>query len=102
VIAFARSPSGLLTQVPLPDGCRSDFTEGSLECDAALGLQSPNGIAITHDGQNLYTASFGDGAVAAFTRDASTGFFEPLGVCLAAADPACQATEPLDHAGFLR
>ncbi len=100
VIAFARAPNGALSQLPLPGGCRSDFDLGSPDCEGALGLQSPNGIAITHDLQNLYTASFDSSAVAGFSRDVNTGLLSPLGACLAAADSNCVPTTPLDHAGF--
>jgi DNA-binding beta-propeller fold protein YncE len=100
VIAFARNPNGQLTELPLPAGCVSDFDLGSADCEPAVGLRSPNGIAITHDLQNLYTASFEDSAVAGFTRDVSTGLLSPLGACLASADSNCVATEPLAHAGY--
>jgi 6-phosphogluconolactonase (cycloisomerase 2 family) len=100
VIAFARSPNGQLTELPLPTGCVSDFDLGSEDCEPAVGLESPNGIAITRDLQNLYTASYGDSAVAGFSRNVSSGLLSPLGACLASGDNNCVLTEPLDHAGY--
>lgn len=71
VAVFTRNPSnGLLTFVQvLKDGQRTDsgippFIDG---------LEAVRQVVVSPDGTHVYAASFGDDAVAVFSRDASTG-----------------------------
>lgn len=98
VASFRRDPAtGMLTQ----SGCVSDFTDGAGTCEGAAGLSLPLGIAITPDGEDVYTGSFGYGSVASFERDAATGLITQYGPCFSLSDPDCGEPVPgLDRAGF--
>jgi DNA-binding beta-propeller fold protein YncE len=102
LVAFARDPttSGL-TQVPPPEGCRSDIENGPGTCEAAPGMSQSLGIAMTPDGRFLYTGSFTYGSVVSFTRDPGSGLFAPLGRCISSSDQRCTEGTALDRAGFV-
>jgi DNA-binding beta-propeller fold protein YncE len=69
---FARDPStGALTQAADPTGCFVNTpTTG---CTTALALASPEGVAVSADGTNVYVAAPGSNAVDVFSRNTSTG-----------------------------
>lgn len=67
----------------------------SQECQTVdAGLSSPEGVAVSGDGRNVYVASFDSRSVNAYSRDASTGALTPLN-CFSNAsggDPGCTNT----------
>lgn len=78
VSVFARAETGRLAQ----GGCVSEGGAGG--CTAGRALEQPTDVAISRDGRNVYVASFGSRAVAAFTRGAN-GQLAQLG-CVAQSD----------------
>jgi DNA-binding beta-propeller fold protein YncE len=72
VLAFARdSSSGALSQLPGTSGCiEAQATDG---CASGLALGSPEGLAVSADGRNVYVAAPGSSALDIFARDATTG-----------------------------
>lgn len=63
--------SGALTQPTDETGC---ITEAATDgCAQGLAMSSPEGMAISGDGQNVYVATAVSDAVLSFTRDPSTG-----------------------------
>jgi hypothetical protein len=102
VAAFARDPAtGAITALPAPDGCISDITDGAGICNAGVGVALPYGIAITRDGTQVYTGSFGYGSVSTFARDLTTGFLSQFGPCYSEQDPYCDKLAGLGRAGFI-
>jgi DNA-binding beta-propeller fold protein YncE len=90
VATFDRSSGGVLTQLPGAAGCAgADPTEG---CTAGSGLRGAADIAITRDGANLYVASARSNAVAAFSRNASSGQLQQL-----AGEAACTVEQEADE-----
>jgi 6-phosphogluconolactonase (cycloisomerase 2 family) len=85
VASFTRAAAGSLTQLPGSDGCFGDVSEG---CAESPGLRGAADLAISPGGANLYVASYGSGAVAAFARDARTGRLRQL-----AGESACIAEQ---------
>jgi DNA-binding beta-propeller fold protein YncE len=74
--AFSRNPkTGLLTKV----GCIAHEASGT-ECETqgAKGLNTPYGVTVSPDGDNVYVASYSDSAVAEFSRDGESGAVEQL------------------------
>ena len=72
VAVFARSAStGALTQPAETAGCIAASATSS--CATALGLEAPEGMAISADGTSLYVAGALSNALVAFARDTSTG-----------------------------
>ena len=63
--------SGALTQPADATGC---FTEiATTNCTTGIALASPEGMAISHDGRNVYVATAVSNAVLSFKRNRSTG-----------------------------
>jgi 6-phosphogluconolactonase (cycloisomerase 2 family) len=73
VLEFSREPSGELTQLAAPNTCVSSEATTPEHCKSAKGIQGPFGIAISPDGSNLYATGEFSNAIAAFTRNPSTG-----------------------------
>ena len=79
--AFARDPAtGALTHLPGKTGC---FAQGlpDVPCTATKALAGPSAIAISPKGDNVYVtfAQYaGEGGVAAFSRNATTGVLTRL------------------------
>jgi DNA-binding beta-propeller fold protein YncE len=72
VAVFARSAStGALTQPEGTAGCIAASATSS--CATALGLEAPEGMAISADGTSVYVASALSNALVSFARDTSTG-----------------------------
>jgi DNA-binding beta-propeller fold protein YncE len=78
---------GTLSQPPGAAGCvAADGAEG---CAAAVGLDTPNSVAVSPDGRNVYATSKKSGSITTFDRDPSTGALsQPAG-------RGCLATKPL-------
>ncbi len=69
---FARNTSsGALTQPSDTTGCIVNAPTNG--CATGLALASPEGMAISGDGDNVYVATAVSNAVGVFTRNASTG-----------------------------
>jgi DNA-binding beta-propeller fold protein YncE len=84
VAVFDRAPgTGALTQMPGVSACASD--DGSSgACYDGNALQSPYGLALSPDGNQLYVATSASSAVAILTRNATTGVLTQ-----AAGTPGC-------------
>ena len=92
VSVFARNAStGALREV----GCirDADSTGPGDPCSAGRGLDGATSVAVSRDGRNVYVASLGSGAVAAFVRDRATGALSQLpGTAGCAAHEAIEGT----------
>jgi DNA-binding beta-propeller fold protein YncE len=72
VVVFDRNAvSGALTQKALPAGCISQTGAGS--CTDGEGLNGPNSVTVSPDGESVYVGSLVSDAVALFERDTATG-----------------------------
>jgi DNA-binding beta-propeller fold protein YncE len=72
IAVFDRNPSsGALTQPSDTTGCIVDAPAAG--CATGLALDSPEGMAISGDGDNVYVATAVGNAVGVFSRDATTG-----------------------------
>jgi 6-phosphogluconolactonase (cycloisomerase 2 family) len=90
IAVFGRTPSGVLTQLAGAAGCLGgDALEG---CAAGAGLRGAADIAITRDGSSVYVASARSNAIAAFSRNASSGQLQQL-----PGDAACTAEQEADE-----
>ncbi len=67
---------GVLAQDPTIDGCVSET--GNNGCSDGTALDSPRGVAVSPDGKHVYVVSDASNAVAAFTRNKSTGALTQL------------------------
>jgi DNA-binding beta-propeller fold protein YncE len=71
VAVFDRdSSTGALTQPADATGCVAEATSG---CTAAVALASPEGMAISADGDSVYVGSAVSNALVTLTRDPATG-----------------------------
>jgi DNA-binding beta-propeller fold protein YncE len=69
---FSRDPStGALAQPADPTGCFVNTPTAG--CTTGLALGSPEGVAVSADGANVYVAAPGSNAVDIFSRNTSTG-----------------------------
>jgi DNA-binding beta-propeller fold protein YncE len=98
IAIFRRHPrSGRLTQRSGVAGCISAKGGG---CAQAVGLEHPNSVAVSADGNNVYATSLISNAVTTFTRDPSTGALSQAGDgsgCIAnAATTGCTTGRALD------
>src|SRR5688500_16037691 len=66
---------GELTQKPLKPGCISDSGTGGA-CEDGDAIGSVNGVAVSPDGKNVYSAGFSSDSLAVFDRDPTTGAIE--------------------------
>lgn len=72
IAVFNRNASsGALTQPADTTGCIANAPANG--CTTGLALASPEGMAISDDGANVYAATAVSNAVVTFARDASTG-----------------------------
>lgn len=72
VTSFGRLPrSGLLRQLSGTSGCLVWLR--SVGCSFGRALSSPEGLAVSPDGRNVYAAAFADGAIAVLDRNAKSG-----------------------------
>lgn len=69
VAVLDRDPlTGELTQKPLPAGCNSGGGAGG--CSAVSAMVKPDGVAVSHDGKNVYIADYDQNSVMVFDRAA--------------------------------
>jgi DNA-binding beta-propeller fold protein YncE len=97
---------GGLRQFPSPSDCIAPDVSATGCGTAGVGLAGAHGVAISHDGHNLYVAARGSGAVAEFQRngDGSLKQLPSPNNCITSSttspDPACGTTGPgLTNAG---
>jgi DNA-binding beta-propeller fold protein YncE len=70
--AFSRNTkNGALTQLTSPDGCLVNTPTSG--CTTAIGLANPEGLVVSPDGNDVYVAAPGSGALDTFARDTSSG-----------------------------
>jgi DNA-binding beta-propeller fold protein YncE len=78
VAVFRRTTtSGQLTQLTGTAGCISESGTGGL-CVNGKALENPSSVVVSGDGKNVYIASDSSDAVAAFSRNATTGALTQL------------------------
>jgi DNA-binding beta-propeller fold protein YncE len=78
VAVFARDAStGALTQPAGDSGCLTNAPTGG--CTTAIGIGSPEGMAVSADGNNVYVAAAVSDDVAVLDRDPSTGALTQAG-----------------------
>jgi 6-phosphogluconolactonase (cycloisomerase 2 family) len=89
VAAFSRNANGSVTQLPAPGDCVTDAAGG---CGATgTGLAGASGLVLSPD-DRLYVAGLDDDAIAAFSRQPSTGAIAQLAAphdCFAEAPGEC-------------
>jgi DNA-binding beta-propeller fold protein YncE len=76
--AGAATPMGALTQLPGQGGCVSD-TGSAGRCADGTALDRAAGVAVSHDGYNVYVAAESSNAVVVLDRDPVTGSVSQLG-----------------------
>lgn len=75
---FARNPAtGVLTQLPGPDGCVENNGDG-VDCRAAVAMGGPTSIKLTENGKSAYVTSPNSNSVVVFARDKRTGALTQL------------------------
>jgi DNA-binding beta-propeller fold protein YncE len=98
IAEFSRNVStGELTQLPGQNNCitSSSKVRTGCETEGALGLEDAIGVAVSPDGKDVYVAAGGtegEGAIAAFERDPSTGALAQLPSeegCISTTDTSC-------------
>ena len=99
VLEFERNTSGpeagALKQLAAPNTCVSSEATTPEHCKSAKGIQGPFGIAISPDGSNLYATGEFNNAIAAFTRNPSTGELTQLEApyeCITEAASGCSTS----------
>lgn len=77
IAIFTRnSRTGALTQLRGAAGCIA--VKGASGCAAAVGLDSPNSVAVSPDGLNVYATSRASNTVSVFRRNRATGALTQL------------------------
>src|SRR6266700_3825973 len=72
IAVLTRNPStGRLTQALGPAGCIAAGGAGG--CASGVGLDGPNSVTVSADGENVYATSFRSSSIAIFQRNPSTG-----------------------------
>lgn len=79
ITVFSRNAStGVLTELAGTDACVSETGTGGL-CANGVALDRPIGVKVSTDGKSVYVASIDSDAVAAFSRNKTTGALTQLG-----------------------
>ena len=74
IAVFHRSPkTGMLTQLPAPEGCLTGLPQGTSACAGARALAYPDVVVISPDGRNVYVGAFFGNAVVNFAVNPATG-----------------------------
>ena len=71
IAVFNRKTSGTLTQPTDETGCITEVATSG--CAQGLALDSPEGMAVSGDGENVYVATAVSNAVLSFSRDTDSG-----------------------------
>ncbi len=104
IAIFARDgDTGVLTQLPAPDGCIAEDGDG-ITCTDAIALDGPDGIAVSRSGKQVYVASFNSDAVAVFARNRTTGVLTQLPApdgCIAESGDGVSCTDGVGLDGAL-
>ncbi len=102
VAEFTRNPTtGVLSQLTDPDDC---IAETAGDCADGVGLDDARSVAVSPDGNFVYVASAGSDAIAAFSRNTSTGELTQLADpddCIAETGGDCVDGVGLDGARFV-
>ncbi len=78
VAIFTRTKTtGVLTQLPAPNGCISQTGDG-VTCIDGVGLDGASSVTVSKDGKHAYVASAFSDAVAVFARTKTTGVLTQL------------------------
>lgn len=90
IAIFERNPmTGVLTQLPAPDGCIREYGDGVI-CSSAIGLGGAAGVVESRNGRQIYVASAQGSGVMVFERDKPSGvltqFASPYGCLLGNGD----------------
>ena len=98
IAVFQRDPAtGKLTQAAGASGCIA--AGGANGCANGLGLDGPNSVAVSADGENVYATSLKSSSIAIFQRNPATGALtqttDGFGCLAAAAIPGCQTARGL-------
>lgn len=102
LVVFAAGASvawaiGELTQKPSVEGCVSENgTSGA--CEDGNGIGSVNGVVVSPDGKNVYTAGFTTDSLAVFVRDPATGGIDQTACFTNAPTAGCTDVAGLDQA----
>jgi len=102
VTSFTRTrPGGVLTQKPGAAGC-TVFMRAT-GCGFGRAIDSPEGIAVSPDGADVYAASYAPGTIAVFNRKRSSGAIaqKPLQRGCLGALPECASARGLNGLGSL-
>ena len=90
--------TGQLTQPPGPAGCVA--ASRAAGCGLAVGLVSPNSVAVSPDGNNVYATSANSSSVTIFRRNLTTGALTQLsgtaGCIAKTATPDCASATALN------
>jgi len=79
IVRFNRDTNGALT----PAGCIASMTDNPAACpQTTRGLDTPQRIAVSHDGTSVYVSGVSDRAIVRFARNTNTGALTPKG-CIA-------------------
>ena len=100
VTSFTRVPSGELTQQSGTSACVIYLL--AVGCSLGRALDAPEGLSVSPDGESLYAAAFGSGAVDVFNRDTAAGWLIQKsgrpGCITASRTPDCTRGRKLDQA----
>jgi DNA-binding beta-propeller fold protein YncE len=102
VTSFTRTRhSGRLAQKPGPAGCLVFLR--ATGCSFGRAVDTPEGIAVSPDGANVYAASYAPGTIAVFNRNRRSGAIaqKPLQRGCLGALPECAPARGLDGLGSL-
>jgi DNA-binding beta-propeller fold protein YncE len=86
--APASAGVGALSQPAGTAACVSATGSGG-KCAQGAGLATPEAVAVSPDGRNVYVAGFTGWTIAIFTRDPATGALTETGCQSAVSDPGC-------------
>ncbi len=94
--------TGTLRVVDAGAPCVTDRTDAATAlCRSHPGLSSTYGVALSPDGQQVYSASYTPGAVGAFTVDPRSRELVGVGPCFSSTDTACTRRAGLARAGVI-
>ncbi len=102
VTSFGRSESGAFAQLPGTSGCLVWLR--AVGCSFGRALSSPEGLAVSPDGKNVYAAAFASGAIDVLDRSEAGAVAQKVGRpgCLAPRSvPGCTRARALRGASSI-